>query len=81
VLAKGTWLGALDLSHFFPPPIFVDENCNVHSEFPESLRKPMEDLVDAFLYLGPPDLRLKEQYPPTLPWIPITGWNCSGETL
>jgi hypothetical protein len=62
-LAKGTWLGALDLSHFFPPPIFVDENCDVHNEFPESLRKPMEDSVDAFLYLGPPDLRLKEQLP------------------
>jgi hypothetical protein len=63
VLAKGNRLGALDLSHFFSPPIFVDENCNVHNEFPESLRKPMEDLVDAFLYLGPPDLRLKEQLP------------------
>ncbi len=62
-LAKGTRLGVLDLSHFFPPPIFVDENCNVHNEFPESLRKPMEDLVDAFLYLGPPSLRLKEPLP------------------
>ncbi len=62
-LAQGTWLGALDLDHFFPPPIFVDEHCNVHNEFPESLHKPMEDLVDAFLYLGPQDLRLKEQMP------------------
>ncbi len=27
------------------------------------LQKPMEDLVDAFLYLGPQDLRLREKLP------------------
>jgi len=27
------------------------------------LQKPMEDLVDAFLYLGPQDLRLREKIP------------------
>ena len=62
-LAKGTWLGALDLSHFFPPPIFVDQNCKVENQFPESMQKPMEKLVDAFLYLGPQDLRLREKMP------------------
>jgi hypothetical protein len=60
---KGTWLGALDLSHFFPPGIMIDKDCNVHHEFPKSLQKPMEDLVDAFLYLGPQDLGLNEQMP------------------
>ena len=54
--AKGTWLGALDLSHFLPAPIRVDEHCNVHTEFPKPLQRPMEDLVDAFLYLGPGEL-------------------------
>jgi hypothetical protein len=63
-LAKGTWLGALDLGHFIPPPIRIDEkDCKVHHEFPNALQKPMEDLIDAFLYLGPQDLRLKEKIP------------------
>jgi hypothetical protein len=63
-LAKGTWLGALDLAHFIPPPIVIHEgDCKVHNEFPTPLRKPMEVLVDAFLYLGPEDLRLKEKIP------------------
>ena len=35
----------------------------MHNEFPKSLQKPMEDLVDAFLYLGPQDLRLREKLP------------------
>jgi len=63
VLAKGTWLGALDLGHFLPPPFMMDRDCKVHNEFPKPLQKPMEELVDAFLYLGPPDLSLKEQLP------------------
>jgi hypothetical protein len=63
-LAKGTWLGALDLSHFLPPPTRIDEkDCHVHTEFPKMLQKPMEDLIDAFLYLGPQDLMLKEKLP------------------
>jgi hypothetical protein len=61
--AKGTWLGALDLTHFFPPPIMIDKDCNLHNEFPKEQQKPMEELVDAFLYLGPQDLRLREQLP------------------
>ncbi len=35
----------------------------MHNEFPKNLQKPMEDLVDAFLYLGPQDLRLREKLP------------------
>jgi len=41
----------------------IDQDCNVHREFPKVLQKPMEDLVDAFLYLGPQDLRLREKIP------------------
>ena len=64
VLAKGTWLGALDISHFFPAPIWLDKHCNVINEFPkEDLQTPMANLVDALLYLGPPELALKEQMP------------------
>lgn len=61
--AKGTWLGALDLAHFLPPPSLIDKDCNVHHEFPKQVQKPMEALIDAFLYLGPQDLRLVEQMP------------------
>lgn len=62
--ATGTWLGALDFSRFFPKQISVDKDCKVHTlEFPKDLQKPMAELVDAFLYVGPQDLRLKEQLP------------------
>jgi hypothetical protein len=61
--AKGTWLGALDLSAFLPAGIAIDKDCNVHMNNPKSLQRPMEDFVDAFLYFGPQDLRLKEQIP------------------
>jgi hypothetical protein len=63
VRARGTWLGGLDLAHFYPPTIWTDKNCNVHDEFPENEQKSMADLVDAFLYLGPQDLRLTEPIP------------------
>jgi hypothetical protein len=62
-LARGTWLGALYLDHFIPPGTRIDQDCNVHHDFPEALQKPMEELVDAFLYLGPQDLRLREKIP------------------
>lgn len=62
-VAKGTWLGALDLSHFFPPFISIDDNCKVSTESSDEVQKPMEELVDAFLYLGPTDLQLREQMP------------------
>ena len=62
--AKGTWLGALEfVPHFSPPWPRIDEDCNLHHEVPEEFQKPMEDLVDAFLYLGPQDLRLWEKIP------------------
>src|SRR5262249_11453214 len=61
---KGTRLGGLDLTHFLPPAPRIDEkDCSVHREFPKHLQKPMEDLVDALLYLGPNDLAMKEQFP------------------
>lgn len=62
-VAKGTWLGSLDLSHFIPPGTRLDQDCNVHHDFPKALQKPMENFVDAFLYLGPQDLRLREKIP------------------
>jgi hypothetical protein len=60
---KGTWLGALDFAEFQPPMIFVDMDCKPHGGLPKELQKPAADLIDAFLYLGPQDLRLKEQVP------------------
>jgi len=63
-LSKGTWLGALNMSSFFPPPIWFDKDCNVVNEFSKAdLQTPMADLVDAFLYLCPPELALNEQMP------------------
>jgi hypothetical protein len=61
--AKGTWLGALDLGHFSPPLIMIDQDCNIQNGFPKGLQKPMAELVDAFLYLGPSDLSLWEKMP------------------
>jgi hypothetical protein len=61
---KGTRLGALDLGHFLPLAPHIDErDCSVHNEFPKQLQKPMEDLADALLYLGPQDLAIKEPFP------------------
>jgi hypothetical protein len=60
---KATWVGRLDLSRFLPPPNVVDQDCNPHNDFPAPLRKPVEELFDAVLYLGPQDLRLWEKVP------------------
>jgi hypothetical protein len=61
---KGSWLGALDLWHFYPRQVSIGKDCDVHEvELPQSMHKPMEGLFDAFLYLGPQDLRLREQVP------------------
>jgi hypothetical protein len=60
---KGTWIGGMDLTHFLPSQIVIDKDCTVHMVFPKELQKPWADLVDAFLYLGPQDLRLREQLP------------------
>jgi hypothetical protein len=60
---KGSSLGRLDLKSFLPPPNVVDQNCNPHADFMGPLRKPVEELFDAVLYLGPQDLRLWEKIP------------------
>lgn len=62
MLAKGTWLGAIRLSHFTPPP-FLMKDCVATAGFPEGDDRRMEEVVDAFLYLGPPSLALREQFP------------------
>jgi hypothetical protein len=60
----GTSLGDLDWSHFYPPPLMINKDeCVVHNEFPKGLQRPTQRLVDAFLYLGPQDLKLLEQMP------------------
>jgi len=51
------------LSDIFPPPINVDRDCKVQIAFPPEMQKPMENLVDAFLYLGPQEFRLNEPMP------------------
>jgi len=61
--AKGTWLGASQFSQFAPAQMTIDKDCTVHYLFPKEPQKPVEDFVDAFLYVGPQDLRIKEQLP------------------
>jgi hypothetical protein len=60
---KGSSLGRLDLKAFLPPPYVVDQNCTPHADFTGPLRKPVGELFDAVLYLGPQDLRLWEKIP------------------
>jgi hypothetical protein len=39
---KGTWLGALDLTHFLPPPTMINKDeCIVHRDFPKNLQQPL----------------------------------------
>src|SRR4051794_36851783 len=61
--AEGTWIGVSDFPKFYPPPMRIDQDCYLHTTFPEEMQKPMENFVDAFLYLGPSDLMLTEQIP------------------
>jgi len=56
--SKDTWLGRLELMHFFPVGA-LGPDCTI----PELFLRQMAELVDAFLYLGPQDLRLREQMP------------------
>lgn len=58
-----TWLGALDISHFYPAQVYADKDCKVHTVIPKEFQKPMAELVDAFLYLVPGELALREQTP------------------
>lgn len=60
---KGTSMGKLGLENFLPAPYIMDQDCNPHHEFTGPLRKPVEELFDAVLYLGPQDLRLWEKIP------------------
>ncbi|HLW82764.1 MAG TPA: hypothetical protein VKS20_12080 [Candidatus Acidoferrales bacterium] len=60
-LARGTWLGAMQLGQFDPLPFRLDPNCHPVYDFPRN--KPMAELADAFLYLGPTNLALKEPMP------------------
>jgi hypothetical protein len=54
----------LDWGHFYPPPLIINKDeCVVHNDFPKGLQRPTQYLVDAFLYLGPQDLKLFEQMP------------------
>jgi hypothetical protein len=46
----GTWLGALDFSHFLPAQMTLDKG-TVRYLFPKEPQKPMENFVDSFLYL------------------------------
>jgi len=62
-VAKGTWLGALGLGRFIPPYLTVDKDCNLQGDYSSEYQKPVSDLVDALLYLGPRDLMLKEPVP------------------
>lgn len=62
VPTKGTWLGALSPSDIWPPGIRILD-CKVQDGLPPELRRPVEEVVDAFLYLGPRDLRLLEPVP------------------
>jgi hypothetical protein len=59
--AKGTWLGAMELGQFSPPGFRLDQNCK--PVYDDPLHKPMDELADAFLYLGPINLALKEPLP------------------
>jgi hypothetical protein len=56
--ARGTSLGALDISQIFSPLIRMDRECHVQRDPFNEWHKPIESRIDAFLYLGPQDLRL-----------------------
>lgn len=62
VPTKGTWLGTLSPGDIWSPGVRILD-CKVQSGFPPELQKPVADVIDAFLYLGPRDLRLLEPTP------------------
>lgn len=65
VPTKGSWLGALSPSDIWDAGVRIID-CKVQNGFPPELQKPVEDVVDAFLYLGPRDLRLFEPIPASI---------------
>jgi hypothetical protein len=62
VPTSGTWLGALSPNKIWDAGVRVID-CKAQNGFPPELQKPVEHVVDAFLYLGPRDLRLLEPIP------------------
>lgn len=65
VTIRGTDLGALPPSAIWTPPMRM-RDCHVRIGFGPELERPVEDVVDAFLYLGPRDLRLFEPTPASI---------------
>jgi hypothetical protein len=63
LLTKGNPIGSLPLSAFLPTPITTDQDCNVVNEFEGKTPKPVGAFIDAFLDLGPQNLRLREPVP------------------
>ncbi len=63
IRTKGSSLGFLSLNAFLPTPITTDRDCNVVNEFEGKTPKPVVALIDAFLYLGPQNLQLREPVP------------------
>ena len=63
IRTRGTLLGSLTLDSFLPTPISTDEQCNVIDPFKAKPGLVVADLIDAFLYLGPQTLRLREALP------------------
>lgn len=59
---KDTPLGAASPSEIWTPPVRI-RNCKVEVGFAPELQKPVAEVVDAFLYLGPRDVRLAEPTP------------------
>lgn len=63
ISTQRTSLGSLKLDSFLPTPISTDDQCNVTDPFKAKPNQGVSDLIDAFLYLGPQTLHLKEGYP------------------
>lgn len=63
IRTRGTVLGSLGLNDFLPTPITTDSQCNVIDPFKGRPIHSVADLIDAFLYLGPQNVRLKEPIP------------------
>ena len=60
---KNSGLGSLGIGSFLPTPLTTDEDCNVVDAVAGKSPKPVSDLLDAFLYLGPQSLQLREPIP------------------
>lgn len=63
LISSGTTLGSLKLDSFLPTPISTDDHCDVIDPFKARPNLVVSDLLDAFLYLGPQTLHLKEVIP------------------